>query len=93
MTSDGGKTTNPGAPGTQDKISKKYRDRPADEGKHGDADEEPNSGVPSSPQDAPGRPKSGSSRQQTSPNQVTQTGAPELDSKGSGPPSIPKRTP
>jgi hypothetical protein len=33
--------------------SKKYRDRPADEGKHGDAAEEPNSGVPSSPQDTP----------------------------------------
>jgi hypothetical protein len=39
-------------------ASKKYRDRPADEGKHGDAAEEPNSGVPSAPKDTPGMPKS-----------------------------------
>ena len=41
----------------QVQTSKKYRDRPADEGKHGDAAEEPNSGVPSAPKDTPGRPK------------------------------------
>jgi hypothetical protein len=28
---------------------KKYRDRPADEGKHGDAADEPKSGVPNKP--------------------------------------------
>jgi hypothetical protein len=69
MTTDRGKMTPPSAP-AQDEKSKKYRDRPADEGKHGDAADEPNSGLPSSPQDAPGRPKSGSRRQQTSPGQV-----------------------
>jgi hypothetical protein len=60
MTTNRGKTT-PSAP-AQDKTPKKYRDRPADEGKHGDAAEEPNSGVPTSPEDAPGRPKSSSGR-------------------------------
>jgi hypothetical protein len=34
---------------TPRKPPKKYRDRPADEGKHGDAADEPNSGVPNSP--------------------------------------------
>lgn len=53
----------PAGPPPQDKISKKYRDRPANEGKHGDAAEEPNSGVPSSPEDAPRRANRGSSRQ------------------------------
>jgi hypothetical protein len=32
-------------------------------------------------QDTPGRPKSGSSRQQTQPDQGAQTGDPDLDSK------------
>jgi hypothetical protein len=32
-------------------------------------------------QDTPGRPKSGSSRQQTQPGQGAQTGNPDLDSK------------
>ena len=32
-------------------------------------------------QDTPGRPTSSSSRQQTQPNQGTQSGSPELDSK------------
>jgi len=32
-------------------------------------------------QDTPGRPSSSSSRQQTHPNQGTQTGAPEIDRK------------
>jgi hypothetical protein len=59
----------------------KYRDRPADEGKHGDGAEEPNSGVPTSPQDAPGRPKRASSRQRPYANQLTQTSAPELASQ------------
>jgi hypothetical protein len=31
------------------KAPKKYRDRPADEGKHGDAADEPNSGLPNTP--------------------------------------------
>jgi hypothetical protein len=62
-----------------DETSKKYRDRPADEGKHGDAADEPNSGLPTSTEDSPGRPKSGSSRQQISQKQGTQTGSPELD--------------
>ena len=61
MTTNRGKTI-PSAP-AQDKISKKYRDRPADEGKHGDAAEDPNSGVPTSPEGPPGRPSSGSGRQ------------------------------
>lgn len=78
MTSES-KSTRERAPAPNE-ISKKYRDRPADEGKHGDAADEPNSGLPSSPEDSPGRPKSGSSRQQTSRGQVTQTGSPELDS-------------
>jgi hypothetical protein len=82
MAIDRNKTTSGAA--AQDKTPKKYRDRPADEGKHGDAAEEPNSGVPSSPQDTPGRPKSASSRQQRSADQVTQTGSPDLDSPGSG---------
>jgi hypothetical protein len=82
MTTNRGKMT-PSAP-AQDKVSKKYQDRPANEGKHGDAAEEPNSGVPTSPQDTPGRPKSGSSRQQTSAGQVAQTGSPELDGERSG---------
>lgn len=71
------------APAPDNKISKKYRDRPADEGKHGDAADEPNSGLPSSPEDSPGRPKSSSSRQQTSQGQVTQTGSPKLDRSSS----------
>jgi hypothetical protein len=79
MTTDRRKTTPPGTP-AQDKKSKKYRDRPADEGKHGDAAEEPNSGLPSAHRDAPGRPKSGSSRQQTTAGQVTQTGSRDLAS-------------
>lgn len=62
-----------------DEGVKKYRDRPADEGKHGDAADEPNSGLPKSPQDAPGRPKPASSRQQAHAGQATQTGSPELD--------------
>jgi hypothetical protein len=70
---------------------KKYRDRPADEGKHGDAAEEPNSGVPTSAQDAPGRPTSASSRQQTRVGQITQTGSPELDSQQSRRARPPKR--
>jgi len=61
----------------------KYRDRPADEGKHGDAAEEPNSGVPTLSPDAAGRPKPASSRQQTHADQVTQTGSSELDSQQS----------
>jgi hypothetical protein len=60
MTTNRGKTI-PSAP-AQHKTSKKYRDRPADEGKHGDAAEEPNSGVPTSPADTPDRPKSSSGR-------------------------------
>jgi hypothetical protein len=34
-----------------------------------------------SSQDTPGRPKSSASRQQTQPNQGTQSGSPELDAK------------
>ena len=41
-------------------------------------------GVP--PQDTPGRPKASSSRQQTQPNQGTQSGSPELDAKDAGSP-------
>jgi hypothetical protein len=77
MTENQEKSTSSAAP--EHKESKKYRDRPADEGKHGDAAEEPNSGVPTSSPDARGRPKSSSSRQQTSSGQVTQTGSPEID--------------
>jgi hypothetical protein len=79
-----------GAP-PQHKDSKKYRDRPADEGKHGDAAEEPNSGVPTSSPDALGRPKSSGSRQQTSSGQVTQTGSPEIDGEHSRPPKTKER--
>jgi hypothetical protein len=73
----------PGKSGASDQpeASKKYRDRPADEGKHGDGGEEPNAGLPSPARDAPGRPKAGSSRQQTHRGQLTQTGSPELDGK------------
>jgi hypothetical protein len=77
MTKDHRKTTL-GAP-AQNENSKKYRDRPADEGKHGDAAEEPNAGVPTTSPDARGRPKSSSSRQQTTSGQLTQTGSPEID--------------
>jgi hypothetical protein len=76
---------------TRDQNSKKYRDRPADEGKHGDAGEEPSSGVPTSPEDAAGRPKPARSRQQTNANQVTQTGSPELEAQHSGHARTPKR--
>ena len=38
-----------------------------------------------SPQDTPGRPKSSASRQQTQPNQGTQSGTPEIDAKDTGP--------
>jgi hypothetical protein len=48
---------------THKKTPKEYRDRPANEGKHGDAAEEPNSGTPDLPGDSPGRPKSEGSRQ------------------------------
>jgi hypothetical protein len=37
-------------------------------------------------QDTPGRPKSSSSRQQTRPDQGTQSGNPEIDSKTEGKP-------
>jgi hypothetical protein len=37
-----------------------------------------------SSQDTPGRPKSSASRQQTQPNQGTQSGSPELDAKDAG---------
>jgi hypothetical protein len=37
-----------------------------------------------SSQDTPGRPKSSASRQQTQPNQQTQSGSPELDAKDAG---------
>jgi hypothetical protein len=77
MTNNQGKTTS-GAP-PQNEKPKKYQDRPANEGKHGDAAEEPNSGVPTSSPDARGRPTSSGSRQQTSAGQVTQTGSPEID--------------
>jgi hypothetical protein len=84
MTNKPGKTTSSAPP--PDKDSKKYRDRPADEGKHGDAAEEPNSGVPTPSPDSRGRPKSSSSRQQTNSGQVTQTGSPEIDGgKSAGP--------
>ena len=49
----------------QAQKSKKYRDRPTDDGKHGDGSEEPNSGVPTSPTEAPARPKPAGSRQHT----------------------------
>ena len=84
MTNNQGKKTS-GAP-AKNENSKKYRDRPANEGKHGDAAEEPNSGVPTSSPDARGRPRSSSSRQQTSSGQVTQTGSPEIDGGHSRPP-------
>lgn len=77
MTKNQQKSTSGAPPHLKD--SKKYRDRPADEGKHGDAAEEPNSGVPTPSPDARGRPNSSSSRQQTSSGQVTQTGSPEID--------------
>jgi hypothetical protein len=64
---------------SETKDSTKYRDRPADEGKHGDAADEPNSGVPTASPEARGRPKSSSSRQQTNSSQATQTGSPEID--------------
>lgn len=35
-------------------------------------------------QNTPGRPKSSASRQQTHPNQGTQSGSPEIDSKDTG---------
>jgi hypothetical protein len=43
---------------------------------------------PASPstQDTPGRPKDSGSRQQTQPDQQTQTGTPELDRRGAGKP-------
>jgi hypothetical protein len=37
-----------------------------------------------SSQDTPGRPKSSASRQQTQPDQGTQSGSPELDAKDAG---------
>jgi hypothetical protein len=60
-------------------MGDKYKDRPANEGKHGDAAQEPNSGVPEAEPEAAGRPKSESSRQQKHEKQATQTGSDELD--------------
>lgn len=77
MTNNRGKTTSSAPPPDED--SKKYRDRPADEGKHGDAADEPNSGVPTPSPEARGRPTTSSSRQQTNSGQVTQTGSPDID--------------
>ena len=68
-----------------------YRDRPTDDGKHGDAAQEPNSGMPASSNDAPGRPKPASSRQQTHVDQVSQTGSPALDAQHSEHKKPPKR--
>lgn len=60
-------------------MSDKYKDRPANEGKHGDGAQEPNSGVPETEPVSAGRPKSESSRQQKHEKQATQTGSDELD--------------
>jgi hypothetical protein len=46
--------------------------------------DDPNSKHGSPKQDTPGRPKSSSSRQQTQPHQVTQTGSPEVDADDGG---------
>ena len=73
-------TNIPRGPAPERESKKKYRDRPADEGKHGDAADEPNAGVPSLPHDTPGRPKATGSRQQHHIGQVSQTGSPALDS-------------
>ncbi len=40
--------------------------------------------MPANTQDTPGRPKPGSSRQQTQPKQGPQSGAPEIDKKDAG---------
>jgi hypothetical protein len=60
-------------------MSDKYKDRPANEGKHGDAAQEPNSGVPETEPDSATRPESEISRQQKHEKQATQTGSNELD--------------
>lgn len=67
-------------------MTRKYRDRPADEGKHGDAAEEQNAGVPSSASDGPVHPKSSSNRQQNSLGQAARTKSPEVDGKRFGRP-------
>ena len=60
-------------------MSDKYKDRPANEGKHGDGAQEPNSGVPEPEKEPAGRPKSESSRQQKHEKQATQTGSNDID--------------
>jgi hypothetical protein len=52
MTTDRRKSHRKG-PRVQAHEPKKYRDRPADEGKHGDGADEPNSGVPTAPHKPP----------------------------------------
>lgn len=56
MTVDRKDANTSGAP-PQREAPKKYRDRPADEGKHGDAGDEPNSGVPALPKGPTGKSK------------------------------------
>jgi len=64
----------------------KYRDRPADEGKHGDAAEEPNAGVPSSPSGPPVSSESPKSGRKKPAGQAVPTQSPEADSKRFGRP-------
>ena len=45
----------------------------------------PRNNDPKSDQDTPGRPKSSASRQQTQPNQGSQTGKPDMESKDRDP--------
>jgi hypothetical protein len=48
MATDKKEVKSPGV-STPGEAPKKYRDRPADEGKHGDGADEPNSGLPNTP--------------------------------------------
>jgi hypothetical protein len=70
---------------------KKYRDRPADEGKHGDAAEEPNSGVPSAPQDPPGRPTAACNNQSAHRDRRVKYQVPVLDPEVSDQPRARRR--
>jgi hypothetical protein len=56
-------------------VKTKYKDRPANEGKHGDAAEEPNSGVPEIEPDPPRQPESGQSGKQTRKSLATPSGS------------------
>ncbi len=65
---------------TDSTSSARYRDRPTDDGMHGDAAAEQAEGPPQRPDNStPGKPKESGSRQQSHEGQNAQTGSPHAD--------------